>query len=153
MGQTLPPRVYPERTKRCGVWWSGLRDYILTPAITDQNLLFWDLTARRLRLIFTDNASLVAWMRPPPATYLYRMDSVAYLALSSGNWSTPLSSGTTASSAVHWQLFSLIIESWQLLPTINLLASEIYYLNSSFPSLPGLKQPSLSVSFLQERVN
>lgn len=27
MGQTLPPRVYPERTKRCGVQGAGWRDY------------------------------------------------------------------------------------------------------------------------------
>ena len=29
MGQTLSPRVYPERTKHCGVWGSGSRDYCM----------------------------------------------------------------------------------------------------------------------------
>ena len=39
----------------------------------------------------------------------------------------------------QWQILSLIINSWQLLPTISLLASEIRYLNNSFSSLLGLK--------------
>ena len=43
-------------------------------------------------------------------------------------------------------------ENWQLLPTINLLASKIRSLNGDFSSLLGLKQPSLSASHLQERI-
>ena len=50
-------------------------------------------------------------------------------------------------------LLSMIIDNWQLLPTINLLASKIRSLNSVFSSSLGLKQPSLSASYLQERVN
>jgi hypothetical protein len=45
------------------------------------------------------------------------------------------------------------IDNWQLLPTINLLASKIRSLNGGFSSPLGLKQPSLSASNLQERVN
>jgi hypothetical protein len=45
------------------------------------------------------------------------------------------------------------IDNWQLLPTINLLASKIRSLNGDFSSLLGLKQPSLSASHIQERVN
>ena len=37
--------------------------------------------------------------------------AVAYLAWSSGSWSTPLSSGTTVSIVSQWQLLSLIINS------------------------------------------
>ena len=51
------------------------------------------------------------------------------------------------------QILSMIIDNWQLLPTINLLASKIRSLNSVFSSSLGLKQPSLSASYLQERVN
>ena len=43
-------------------------------------------------------------------------------------------------------------DDWKLLPTINLLASKIRSQNSSFSSPFGLKQPSLSASYLQERV-
>ena len=50
-------------------------------------------------------------------------------------------------------LLSMIIDNWQLLPTINLLASKIRSLNSVFPSSLGLKLPSLSASYLQECVN
>ena len=61
---------------------------------------------------------------------------------------------TTCSTTVaQWQILSLIIDSWQLLSTINLLASEIRFLNSSFSWLLGLEQPSLSSSYLQERIN
>jgi hypothetical protein len=45
------------------------------------------------------------------------------------------------------------INNWQLLPMINLLATIIRALNGGFSSLLGLKQPSLSASYLQERVN
>ena len=51
------------------------------------------------------------------------------------------------------QILSMIIDNWQLLPTINLLASKIRSLNRVFSSSLGLKQPSLSASYLQERVN
>ena len=51
------------------------------------------------------------------------------------------------------QILSMIIDNWQLLPTINLLASKFRSLNSVFSSSLGLKQPSLSASYLQERVN
>ena len=51
------------------------------------------------------------------------------------------------------QILSMIMDNWQLLPTINLLASKIRSLNSVFSSSLGLKQPSLSVSYLQKRVN
>ena len=51
------------------------------------------------------------------------------------------------------QILSMIIDNWQLLPTINLLASKIRSLNSVFSSPLGLKQPSLSASYLQECVN
>ena len=51
------------------------------------------------------------------------------------------------------QILSMIIDNWQLLPTINLLASKIRSLNSVFSSSLGLKQPSLSASYFQERVN
>ena len=52
------------------------------------------------------------------------------------------------------QILSMIlIDNWQLLPTINLLASKIRSLNSVFSSSLGLKQPSLSASYLQERVS
>ena len=74
--------------------------------------------------------------------------TVAYLAWSSGSWSTPLSSGTTARSAAQWQLRSMIIDNWQLLPTINLLASKNRSLKSSFSSPLGLGQPSLSASYV-----
>ena len=85
---------------------------------------------------------------------VYVRSAVAYLAWSSGCWSTPLSSGTTASSvATSAQILSMIIDNWQLLPTINLLASKFRSLNSVFSSSLGLKQPSLSASYLQERVN
>ena len=47
----------------------------------------------------------------------------------------------------------MIIDNWQLLPTINLLASKIRSLNGVFSSQLGLKQPSLSASYLQECVN
>ena len=40
------------------------------------------------------------------------------------------------------QILSMIIDNWQLLPTINLLASKIRSLNSVFSSSLGLKQPS-----------
>jgi hypothetical protein len=43
------------------------------------------------------------------------------------------------------------IDNWQLLPTINLLAYKIRSLNGGFSSPLGLKQPSLSASYLQER--
>ena len=47
----------------------------------------------------------------------------------------------------------MIIDNWQLLPTINLQASKIHSLKSVF-SLPlGLKSPSLSAIYLQERIN
>ena len=51
------------------------------------------------------------------------------------------------------QILSMIIDNWQLLPTINLLASKIRSLNRVFSSSLGLKQPSLSASYFQERVN
>ena len=41
---------------------------------------------------------------------------------------------------------------WQLLPTINLLVFKIRSLNSVFSLLLGLKQPSSSACYLQERV-
>ena len=50
------------------------------------------------------------------------------------------------------QILSMIIDNWQLLPTINLLASKIRSLNRVFSLSLGLKQP-LSASYLQERVN
>ena len=51
------------------------------------------------------------------------------------------------------QILSMIIDNWQLLPTINLLASKIRSLNSVFSSSLCLNQPSLTASYLQERVN
>ena len=51
------------------------------------------------------------------------------------------------------QILLMIIDNWQLLPTINLLASKIRSLNSVFSSSLGLNQPSLTASYLQERVN
>ena len=47
----------------------------------------------------------------------------------------------------------MITNNRQLLPTINLLVSKIRSLNGVFSSPLGLKQPSLSASYLQERVN
>ena len=55
--------------------------------------------------------------------------------------------------SISAQILSMIIDNWQLLPTINLLASKIHSLNSVFSSSLGLNQPSLSASYLQERVN
>jgi hypothetical protein len=47
---------------------------------------------------------------------------------------------------------NIVNDNWQLLPTINLLASKIRSFNGGFSSLLGLKQPSLSASYLQECV-
>ena len=58
--------------------------------------------------------------------------AVPYLAWSSGCWSTPRSSGTTASSVAQWQILSMIIDNWHLLSTINLLASTICSLNHRY---------------------
>ena len=55
------------------------------------------------------NITMLPAMGDAPIILSYQ--SVAYLAWTSGSWSTPLSSGTTVSLVSQWQLLSLIIDS------------------------------------------
>ena len=70
----------------------------------------------------------------------------------SGGSSTPLRSGTTAANLVLSCVKAIVTDKQQLVAKTNNKLTGLT-LNSSFSSLLGLKQPSLSSSCLQERVN
>ena len=77
--------------------------------------------------------------------------TVAYPGGCSGCWSTPISSGTIASSVAQWQILLLIIDDWKLLPTINLLASKIRSQSSSLILIAIWPKTAFFISQLPSR--